>query len=170
MNFSQLIEKLEKEARAIQFDCPKEIKAIYDHQIVESGQGAKGQAFSTMVFIEGDFRSLAYYNVLCLVRLADEPSFSLEQMRILFREYVPLSVTFLKTCGFEKLFELTEDCLAVMEQIEDIESFKEMLNLYSVYIGIYHQWVHNFFPWYLGELFPQRKKEQFEEALSLFNT
>ena len=168
MNYEQLIEKIRTEAKKVQFECPDEIKALYEYHIVKSGQGAKQQAFSTMVFVEGDFRALSYYNIACLARLVDEESFTLDHLKILFAEYIPLSVTFLKTCGFDMLYELMEDCFDVMDSIETKEQMKELLNMYCLYAAIYHQWVHNFFPWYLGELFPQRNdKKYYEEAVRL---
>lgn len=167
MNSAEMKAKLTREAEAIQFDCPDEVRALYEYGIIPSGQGAYGQAFSTMVFVEGDFRALAYYNVLCLTRLVGEELFSLEHMRVLFKEYVLLSVLFLKTCGFEKPHELATELVACLDQIDDKEEARELLELYGLYVGIYHQWVHNFMPWHLGEMLPQRRTDYFKRGLEL---
>ena len=167
MDWREARDKIESEAKAIESNPPDEVIRLFKYQIVPSGQGGYGQAFTTMVFAEGDARALAYYNVLCLVRLVDEPSFTLEQMKILFNEYVPLSALFQSTCGMEKVHELAQDILEAFDSLETKDDFKELLDAFGYYVSILHGWIHNFFPWYIGELFPKRKAEDVEEMARL---
>ncbi len=167
MNWKDAKDKIVKEARAIEFTPPDEVIRLFKHQIIPSGQGNTGQAFTTMVFVEGDSRALAYYNVLCMVRLVSEPSFTLEHMKILYREYIPLSTLFQSTCGLEKVNELAVDILNVLDTLETKMEFKELLDSFCVYVSILHTWVHNFFPWYIGELFPQRTPEDIKEIVRM---
>jgi len=167
MNWQEVRDKIEKETEGIQFSPPEEVLRLFKYQIVPSGQGTGGQAFSTMVFCEGDCRSLAYYGVLCLVRLVGDPSFTLDQMKVLFREFVPLSAQFQGTCGLERLWELVQDVRGAMDTVKTKDEFRELIDALAFYVSILHGWVHHYFPWYIGELFPQRQAEDVKEMAAL---
>ncbi len=167
MNWKQVRDKLNKEAESIQFAPPDEVIRLFKYQIVPSEQGSRGQAFTTMVFCEGDCRSLAYYGTLCLVRLVNDPSFTLEQMKTLFMEFVPLSAQFQGTCGLEKLWELVQDVTGALDTVKTKDELKELLDALAFYVSTLHGWVHNLFPWYIGELFPQKKAGDVKEMAKL---
>jgi hypothetical protein len=167
MHWQEVKEKLNKEAESIEFTPPDEVVRLFKHQIVPSGQGVGGQAFTTMVFCEGDCRSLAYYGVLCLVRLVDDPLFTLEHMKALYKEFVPLSAQFQGTCGLEKLWELVQDVSGSLDTVKTKDEIKELLDALGFYVSMLHGWVHHYFPWYIGELFPQRKADEVKEMAAL---
>ncbi len=112
--------------------------------------------------------SIAYYNVLCLIRLIDEPSFTLEQLKILFNECVPLSAHFQATCGLEKVHQFVLDIQASFDSMESKDDFKEVLEMLGIYTTIIHGWCEHYFPWYVGELFPQRTKEDVQEMARMW--
>jgi len=167
MDWREVKNKLDKESQSIQFNPPDEVIRLFKYQIVPSGQGTGDQAFSTMVFCEGDCRALAYYGVLCLVRLVDDPSFTLEQMKTLFKEFVPLSAQFQGTCGLEKLWTFVQEVMSALDTVKTKGEFKELLDALSFYVSILHGWVHQYFPWYAGELFPKRKPDDLKEMEKL---
>ena len=156
-------DKIEKEARAIEFDCPMEVTRLYRHNVIPSGQGSRDQAFTTMVFAEGDLRSLAFISVLSMCRIIDEPALSLDGLKITFNEFVSFSAEFLGTCGLEKIWELTQDVKNTLPSVESKEEFKELMEMFAIYVTALHGWVHHMFPWYVGDLFPQKRAEHVEE-------
>jgi len=164
MNWMEVRDLLNKEAEEIRFKPAPEVVRLFRHQIVPSGMGTGGQAFTTMVFAQGDVRALAYYNVLCLTRLVDRPEFTLEHMKLLFHEYVPLSAEFLYTCGLERLWALTKLVIGALDTCRTKSDFKELIDAHAFYISGVAGWVHILFPWYIGELFPQKKAEDVKEA------
>jgi len=167
MSLKETIAKINKEAEAIQFTPADEAVRLFSHQIVPSQMGTEGQAFTTMVFAEGDCRALAYYLVLALTRLVDDPHFNVEQMKILFKEFVPMSAEFLGTCGMEKLWALTKEARSCVETVTDKKEFKELIDALAFYVSNLHEWVQHYFPWYIGELFPQRRKEEVKQMASM---
>ena len=167
MDWKQATAKINKEAESIQWNPPDQVLRLFKHQIVPTGQGTRGQAFTTMVFCEGDCRALAYYGVLCLARLVNHPDFTLEHMKTLFMEFVPLSAEFQATCGLEKQWELVQDMMGVLDTLKTKDDFKELMDAMIFYSSALHGWVHNFFPWYIGELFPQVKAEDLKEKARL---
>lgn len=167
MDWKEVRDRLNKESESIHFTPPDEVLRLFKYQIIPSGQGTGGQALTTMVFVAGDCRALAYYIVLILARLVDEPSFTLEQLKLLFRESVPLSAEFQGTCGLTKLWDFVHDILGVLDSLETKDDFRELLDAFSIYITLLHGWVHHYFPWYIGELFPQRKVDDVKEMARL---
>ena len=167
MDWREIRDLCDREAEALRFIPAPEVVRLFQHQIVPSGMGTGAQAFTTMVFAQGDVRALAYYNVLCLTRIVDRPAFGLEQLKELFHEYVPLSAEFLYTCGFERLWEITKKVTAALDTLKSKAEFKELIDAFAFYISVVAGWVHILFPWYIGELFPQLKPERTKEAARL---
>lgn len=164
MNWKEVSEHINQEAEAIRFKPEEEIIRLYKHQIVPSGMGTAGQAFTTMVFAQGDLRCLNSYGVLVLARLALRPEFSLEQLKAIFMDCVPLSAEFLYTCGFEKVWTLTKMVIGALDTCETKEHFKELIDSLAFYLSVLNGWSLILFPWYIGELFPQKKAEEVKEA------
>lgn len=164
MNWKEVSEHINHEAESIRFTPEKEIIRLYQHQIVPSGMGTAGQAFTTMVFAQGDLRCLNSYGVLVLARLVDNPLFSLEQLKAIFMDAVPLSAEFLYTCGFEKVWTLTKMVIAALDTCETKADFKELIDSLAFYLSVLNGWSLVLFPWYIGELFPQKKLEDFKAA------
>ena len=92
MDWRQVRDKCNKEAESIQFTPPDEVLRLFKYQIVPSGQGINDQAFTTMVFAQGDCRCSWAYNISAMARFVDEPSFTLEQLKILFRDSLGISL------------------------------------------------------------------------------
>jgi hypothetical protein len=161
---------IDEEANRIRLTEPDEVKKIFQYGLIESQAGSYGQYFSTMVFAEGDCRALTYYNVNNLLFLFDEPLFTLEHIKKLFRLYVPLSAEFLGYCGFKKLWEFVQAILEVLDDVKSKEELKELITSLAIYVANLHAWVHHRFPWGLGILFPRKKPEEIEELLRLTRT
>jgi hypothetical protein len=169
MDWREVANRINEESKSIQLTPPDEVLMLFKHQIVPSGQGTGGQALSTMVLVAGDARALSYYIVLPLVRLIEDPSYTLDQLKSLFRELVPLSAEFQGSCGFTKLRYFVRDILGVLDTLETKDDFAEVVDALSIYTALLNGWVHHFFPWYAGELFPQRKAEDVKEMARLMN-
>jgi len=167
MNWKEAADIINQEAEAIRFTPEPEVIRLYKHQIVPSGMGTAGQAFTTMVFAQGDLRCLNSYGVLCMARLVDNPHFSLEQMKLMARELVPLSAEFLYTCGLEKVWTLSKMALDALDTCETKADFKELIDALAFYLSTLNGWSLIMFPWYIGELFPHKKVEDVKEAAEM---
>lgn len=159
---------LTEEAKKIKTECPMEVLRLYKYNIVPSGMGSRwDQAFTVMVFAEGDLRQMTAYQLWMLARLSDRDIFNLEQLQMLFRETVPLSAEFQMTCGFESMWEYTKKVLAVLDKVESKAEYKELIESLTSYANNYHNWVHFYFPWHVGDMFRMTKKEDVKEMAKL---
>jgi len=159
MDWKAVQNKIEKETEKIQYTPPEEVLKIFHYGIIDSGAGSYGQYFTTMVFAEGDCRALAFYNANNLLIIAEEESFTLEHLKIMARLYLPLGSEFLGYCGLEKIWKFTQDVLGALDTLTTKDDYKELINALNTYVAVVHGWIHHYFPWNIGELFPQKKKE-----------
>lgn len=161
--------KLDEETEHIRFSPPSEVLKIFKYGIIETGQGSYGQYFTTMVFVEGDCRALCYYHLANLIVAADEPSFTLEQLKYLtwLNLMRAKPVEFLGSCGLEKLWKFTQEVIEAVKTVKTKEEYKQLMNSLLRYVALLHGWIHHYFPWYLGEFFPQKTREELEEMARL---
>ena len=160
MDWKAVRDKINGETERIQFTPPDEVLKIFRYGIIDSQAGSYDQYFTTMIFAEGDCRALAFYNANNLLIVAEEESFTLDHLRIMARLYLPLGSEFLGYCGLKKIWEYTQDVLGALDTLKTKEDCKELINALNTYVAVVHGWIHHYFPWNIGELFPQKKKEE----------
>ena len=166
----EVIDLLMKHGEEIEFMPSKEALRLFRQCVVPSNMGGLWKtAFTCMVFGEGDMRQLNAYMLFSQIRLCGNEIFTLEHMKALFRDTVPLSANFLATCGFEQLWDYTQKILNVLDLIQDKAEYRQMLDAYCFYVTNLHNWCHYFFPWYVGDLFPQKTHKELEELQDALN-
>ena len=160
----KVIDMLVEHGEAIEFEPSKEVLRLYKHCVVPSKMGGLwNTAFTCMVFAEGDMRQLNAYMLFSQIRMCENESFTLEHMKAIFRDSVPLSANFLSTCGFEQLWDDTQKVMDILDLVADKKEYRELLDAYCFYVTNLHNWIHFFFPWYVGDLFPQKTEEDLKE-------
>lgn len=166
----KLVDELYAASEAVRFNCPDEVLRLFKYYIVPQNQGGKmDQAFSTMVFAEGDCRQMNAYQCFLLVRVIDHDDFTCEQMKTLFRESVPLSAEFIWTCGLEMPWIYVQKMLKVFDLIDNKADLKELFFAFNAFVTHYHNWVHWEFPWGLGEACRMTHKEDVQAMMRMFN-
>ena len=165
----QVIDLLNEHGKANELSPSRDVLRLYKYNIVPSKMGGLwDQAFTTMVFAEGDARQLSAYMLFSQLRLIDNDLFTVDVLKALFKDTVPLSAEFLSTCGFEELWADTKEILSILDLVDNKTDYKELISAYCFYVTNLHNWIHFFFPWYIGEFFPQRKLEEVKEMVSFF--
>ena len=164
----KLIDDLYDEADKIKTKCPMEVLRLFKYQIVPTNMGGLwDQAFTVMLFAEGDMRAMNAYMLFPLCRLLDRGECTIEQIKVMFKETVPLSAEFVATCGLESVWATVKKVLAAMERIDNLPDLKELIEAFTAYQTNYHNWIHFYFPYYVGEVFPLRKKEDVAEMAQI---
>jgi hypothetical protein len=166
-NWVDVKNAIEAENQRILFDPPEEIVKIFKYAIVESGAGSYDQAFTAMVFTEGDCRYLAFYGANNIVALCDDPALTVDGLKAMARVFLPLSAEFLGYCGLKKLWQFVQDLVAALDTVQTKDEMKELITAVTLYAGTLNSWIQHFFPWNVGTLFPQRKVEDIKEMARL---
>lgn len=125
-----------------------------------------------MVFVEGDCRSLAYYNVSNLIAFAEDPSFTLEQVKTITKVNLlrMKGPEFLGTCGLKVLWKFVQMMDKALDSVKSKEEYLQLVNSLFRYVAVLHGWIHHYFPWYVGELFKQKTPEELSELNRLAAT
>lgn len=166
----RVIDLCNAEAEKIETTPCEEVLRLYKHHVVPSGQGMLWKScFTTMVFAEGDARCLGCYILWPQTRLADNPIFTLEHLKAMFRDTVRICAEFLGTTGLETVWMLAQEVLKVLDLLETKEDFKDLVGAFTAYETSMHNWIHFYFPWNVAEMFPQVKKEDAEELMRVFD-
>jgi hypothetical protein len=173
MNMSNKAKKLaaaiKNEVDKMWVDEPVETKKLR-LGLLESRAGSYHQCFSTLVFADGETRALGYIVLSGSMKAVQNPKFSLEQIRELIRILLPISIEYLGYSGFPKIREFGRDFLSILDEIDSREEFEEILANFTLYANLFHGWIHLYFPWFLGEFFPLRNKDNLEDMLRLLRS
>lgn len=160
MDWKEVRNKIEKETEAIQYTPDEQVLKMFHHGIIESRAGSYGQYFTTLVFAEGDCRALAFYNANNLLLVAEEDHFNLDHLKTMAHIYLPIGSEFLGYCGLKTIWEFAQEVTGALDTLESKEDYKELISAFNNYVAVVHGWIHHYFPWKLGELFPQKKKQE----------
>jgi hypothetical protein len=163
-----LVDHLYEEAGNVKTKCPMEVLRLFKYQIVPTNMGGLwNTAFTVMIFAEGDMRAMNAYMLFPLCRLSDHEEFTLDHLKTMFKDTVPLSAEFVATCGLESVWVNVKKVLAALDSIDNKADFKILIEAFTAFQTNYHNWIHFYFPWYAGEVFPIRKKEDVAEMAQI---
>ncbi len=165
-----IIDQLMKHGEKCELVPAYEVIRLYKHNIVPSKMGGLwDSAFTVMTFAEGDLRQLSAYMLFSQIRMCENEMFTLEHLKAMFLDSVPLSANFLATCGFEQLWDDVREVMGVLDLIETKAEYREVLDALCFYATNLHNWVHFYFPWYVGDMFKQCKPAAVNEAMEMLN-
>jgi len=137
---------------------------------LDSRAGSYSQYFSTLVFADGETRALGYIVLSGCMKAVQNPKFDLERIREMIRILLPISTEYLGYSGFPKIRDFGRTLLSILDEIDNKEDFEEILANFTLYANLFHGWIHLYFPWFLGEFFPLKTKENLKEAMALLES
>jgi len=148
--------------------CPKEIIKMFKYDIIESGAGTFGTAFTTQVFVSGEIRYLGTYAATHIVAAADAPGdIPLAGLIDLYKLFIPTAAEFLSYCGLGPIWEWDKEVRSVFDQLETKEDFKDLVSAYGNVVSVYNGWIVFYFPWNMGDARRQRKPEEVREMAEM---
>src|SRR5438132_797671 len=131
-DWQQVLAKIGAENHHLSSEPPEEVVKVFHHGIVDSGAGMDGQVFSVWFLAAADIRYVAAY-CYQIVRLAEDPSFTLEQLRTMARTFLPMPAEFSAYCGMHTLWDFTQLVLEAQEQVTERSDFLELINTLLLY-------------------------------------
>lgn len=166
INIEKFKKEINEEIKNIWLEEPSELKKMR-LGFIDSRAGSYGQYFSTYVFVDGEIRALGYLCYSTLLRMVDDPKYDLYHLRQLARGLLPVCAEFLGYTGLKKVWEFTKTFIDMLEEIDNKEDFKDIVRSLTLYTNRLHGWVHFYFPWGLGVLFPLRSSADLQELESI---
>ncbi|OGT31205.1 MAG: hypothetical protein A3E87_04810 [Gammaproteobacteria bacterium RIFCSPHIGHO2_12_FULL_35_23] len=151
-----LINKINFEANKIANEPPEVIIDIFQRGIIKNKSGTRGQYFSTLIFIQGVCRSLAYDCVNNFMYLLDEENFTKDHLITILPRYFRANANFLGYCGLDHVWDFTKAIINNLNLIETKEQLYRLVSAYNYYLANLYTWIQHYFPWRLGNEFPLR--------------
>ena len=156
-NWKLVRDEIEEELSKIWIEETAEFRKIRVG-LVDSGAGSAGQYFSNLVHLEAYTLLLGQHLIYSALKYADEPDIDLKTLIAITHESTGGtfdSFEFLGDLGLQTLHRLGEKYLAVLPSLENKEQFKELTGSLLSYTTRCHRWMHLYFPWGLGVVFPK---------------
>lgn len=136
------------------------------HGVIDSGAGTYGQVFTTLLFGQSELRGVAFYATTAVLKLAQDESFSLEQLKKMATAHFAYRAGFLNYVGLHELGDLFLKYFSVFDQITTRDQFVSLTEAIHSYGARLHLWAEQVFPWHLGMHMHQRSKAEAEQILA----
>lgn len=142
---NQVYDEIEK----IWLKPPTELVAIHEGKI-RSGAGSYNQYFSTMLFVNGEVRTLGYLALGGLLKACANSKVSLSSLRELIIPFTRTCAGFLGYCGLETLNKFIEQGTELAQTLKTKEEFMYLIGALTLYVNRLHGWSLHYFPWQHG--------------------
>jgi len=142
----QVYDEIEK----IWLEPPTELVAIHEGYI-KSGAGSYNQYFSTLVFVNGEVRTLGYLALGGLLKACANPKISLSSLKELMIPFIRTCSEFLGYCGLETLNKFIERAIELTPTLRTKEEFMCLIGALTLYTNRLHGWSLHYFPWQHGD-------------------
>lgn len=146
-----LLAKIHAATESIWMEPSSELLDIHAGR-APSGAGSHGQYFSTMLFVNGEVRPMAYGAFGGLVRAAALGQTDLDSLKRLTPTFLKTTSEFLEYCGLQTLHGLTSELIASMVHVRTVAEYLELVSALCLYANQLNVWNLHYFPWHHGEL------------------
>lgn len=146
----ELVDEIHAETQATWVTPPREVVDIHSGRIA-SGAGAYDQYFSTIVFVNGEERALAYNALGGLLKSAVRSDISLAELVQITPNFVCVPAEFLGYCGLETLERFATRFVSVLPKLRSKREYVTLLSALTLYANKLNGWILHYFPWIHGE-------------------
>jgi hypothetical protein len=151
-----LVDDIHAETQRIWLKPPKEITDIYAGNIA-SRAGAYNQYFSTMVFVDGQERALAYNALGGLLKTCQTSDISLSMLQQITPNFILVITDFLGYCGLETLSSFATRMVSLLGELRSKEEYSILLSALTMYANKVNGWSLHYFPWIHGKDYKYRQ-------------
>jgi hypothetical protein len=149
MRWRELEQKIEERTKAIWLDEPEDLRRIRSG-VVDSGAGSYGQWFTTILFAQSEVRGLCFNAATNVLIIAEDESYTLDQLKKLARVSFTARTGFLNYVGMHELGELFNEYLDLLDSIDSRDAFVRLTRALRQYGVRLHLWSEYSFPWDVG--------------------
>jgi len=165
MGWQELEARIRERTEAIWLEEPKDLRRLRNG-VVDSGAGSYGQYFTTLLFAQSEVRGLCFNACTNILMLAQDESFSLDQLKKMARAHFTARVGFLNYVGLHELGTLFNEYFDLFDEIDSREAFVGLTGALKTYGVRLHLWTEHVFPWGLGVHLQQQTEEHVAELLA----
>jgi len=152
-----MIATLESEREAIWLTIPDEVAALGRGE-VPRGTGARGQYLSTLMFAEGEARTLSDEMLWGLLQVAENESSDLATLQSVIAEIIGYKADFFDFVGLPHAASVIHRYVEVACAVESLADLRRLTSAAISYANRLHMTVDAVYPWALGNAFPRKDR------------
>jgi len=152
----QMIALLEREREAMWRVMPEEVAAIGRGEIPR-GTGARGQYLSTLMFAEGETRTLADEMFWGLIEVCRKPDADLATLKMIISQIIGYKADFFDFVGLPAAAATVHQYVAVAEATANLDELERLTGAALSWANRLHMWVDHVYPWGVGDGFRKPK-------------
>ena len=152
-----LVAELDREREAIWLTIPDEVRALGRGE-VPRGTGSRGQYLSTLMFAEGEARTLSDEMLWGLLQVAERDGVDLGTLQAVVAEIIGYKADFFDFVGLPHAASIVHRYVDVVGRVTSLEDFRRLTSAAISYANRLHMCVDAVYPWALGNAFPRKDR------------
>ena len=146
MSTDEVIEALDRERERIWLSPPEEVVAM-GRGIMPRRTGSHGQYLSTLIFAEGEARTLSDEMLWGMLQVMATGEAHLGTLQALIAEIIGYKADFFDFVGMPAASALIHRYVAAAQECASIEELERLTQSALTYANRLHMWVDAVFPW-----------------------
>jgi hypothetical protein len=156
MTVDEAIQRFESERERIWLKSPDDVAALGRGE-VPRGTGSRGQYLSTIIFAEGETRTLADEMLWGIIRVGeDDPDVDLKTLQSIIKQIIGYKADFFDFVSLPEAAELTKLYVETALACTSVEELVRLTHAMLSYANRLHMWVDFILPWGLGDGFRRK--------------
>jgi hypothetical protein len=153
----EMIATLEAEREAIWLTIPDEVAALGRGE-VPRGTGARGQYLSTLMFAEGEARTLSDEMLWGLIQVCEIETSDLATLQSIIKQIIGYKADFFDFVGLPHAASVIHEVVEVALGVESLADLHRLLSAAISYANRLHMTIDAVYPWALGNAFPRKDR------------
>jgi hypothetical protein len=153
----EMIATLEAEREAIWLTIPEEVSALGRGE-VPRGTGARGQYLSTLMFAEGEARTLSDEMLWGLIQVCEIESSDLATLQSIIKQIIGYKADFFDFVGLPHAASVIHEFVEVASGTESLADLHRLCSAAISYANRLHMTIDAVYPWALGNAFPRKDR------------
>ncbi len=156
MTLDEAIHHFESERQRIWLTCPDDVAALGRGEIPRR-TGARGQYLSTIIFAEGETRTLADEMLWGIIRVTEDTQADLKTLQAMIKQIIGYKADFFDFVSLPEAAEVTKIYVETALNCTSIDELRHLTYAMLSYANRLHMWVDFILPWGLGDGFRRKK-------------
>lgn len=155
MNIEDAIARFEEERERIWLKAPAEV-TLLGQGIVPRGTGARGQYLSTIIFAEGEARTMADEMLWGIIRVAEDTDADIETLKSVIKQIIGYKAEFFEFVSLPEAAQMIRLYVETATACQTLDQLARLSHAALGYANRLHMWVDYILPWGLGDGFRRK--------------
>ena len=155
MTVDEAIARFEAEREKIWMESPPDVAALGRGEVPRR-TGARGQYLSTIIFAEGEARTMADEMLWGIIRVCEDTEPDLKTLVAVIDQIIGYKASFFDFVSIPSAAEMTRLYVAAAKACTTTEELARLSHAALGYANRLHMWVDYILPWGLGDAFRRK--------------